>query len=126
VHFTDRMFVMEYDRGKGWHSARITKFQNFSLSPATMAFHYGQAAFEGLKAYPREGSKVALFRPEENFRRMNVSADRLCMPPIDEDFVLRCLEELIRLERDWVPRGEGQSLYIRPTYMGVDPIIRVR
>lgn len=126
VNFTDRMFVMEYDRGRGWHSARITKFQDFSLSPATMTFHYGQAAFEGMKAYPREGSKVALFRPEKNFRRMNVSADRLCMPPIDEDFVLECLEELVRAERGWVPRGEGQSLYIRPTYIGVDPVIRVR
>lgn len=126
VNFTDRMFVMEYDRGKGWHSARITKFQNFSVSPATMSFHYGQAAFEGLKAYPREGSKAALFRPEENFKRMNRSAERLCMPPIDEDFVLECLDELVRLERGWIPEGEGQSLYIRPTYVGVDPIIKVR
>lgn len=126
VHFTDRMFIMEYDRGIGWHSARITKFQNFSLSPATMVFHYGQAAFEGMKAYPREGSRVALFRPEKNLRRMNMSAERLCMPPIDEEFVLECLIKLVSLEREWVPRGEGQSLYIRPTYIGIDPVIRVR
>lgn len=125
VDFTDRMFVMEYDRGKGWHSARITKFQNFSLSPATMALHYGQAAFEGLKAYPRTNARAALFRPEQNLRRMNVSADRLCMPPIDEEFVLDCLKTLVRLEADWIPGGEGQSLYIRPTYVGIDPMIKV-
>ena len=125
VDFTDRMFVMEYDRGKGWHSARITKFQNFSLSPATMALHYGQAAFEGLKAYPRTNARAALFRPEQNLRRMNVSADRLCMPPIDEEFVLDCLKTLVRLEADWIPGGEGQSLYIRPTYVGIDPVIKV-
>jgi branched-chain amino acid aminotransferase len=125
VDFTDRMFVMEYDRDSGWHSARITKFQNFSLSPATMALHYGQAAFEGLKAYPRAGAKAALFRPEQNLRRMNVSADRLCMPPIDEEFVLECLKTLVSLEADWIPRGEGQSLYIRPTYVGIDPVIKV-
>lgn len=126
VDFTDRMFVMEYDRGKGWHSARIVKFQNLSVSPATMTFHYGQAAFEGLKAYPREDARAALFRPEQNLRRMNVSADRLCMPPIDEAFVLDCLKELIRLESEWIPRGEGQSLYIRPTFVGVEPVIKVR
>lgn len=125
VDFTDRMFVMEYDTDAGWHSARITKFQNFSLSPATMAFHYGQAAFEGLKAYPRTNAKAALFRPERNLRRMNTSADRLCMPPIDEKFVLDCLKTLVRLESDWIPKGEGQSLYIRPTYVGVDPMIKV-
>lgn len=124
--FTDRMFLMEYRPSKGWHNARIEEFHDLSLSPATMVFHYAQEIFEGLKAYAYKGGKVAIFRPRDNFRRMNASAEGLCMPKIDEKFVLNSLVKLIRLEKDWVPRKKGSSLYIRPVMIGTDPIVKVR
>ena len=122
--FTDRMFVMEYKQG--WHSARIEAFHNFSLSPATMVFHYAQEIFEGMKTFAYKGGKVAMFRPVENLERLNNSADRLCMPKIDVNFIFKALCELIKLDRDWVPNKKNTSLYIRPTMIGVDPIIKVR
>ena len=124
--FTDRMFLMEYDPDRGWHDARIEAFHNFEISPATMALHYAQEIFEGLKAYARRDGSVAIFRPDENLKRMNISAEALCMPKIDEAFVLKAIVELVRLEKSWVPSGEGTSLYIRPTMIGSDPVIKVR
>ncbi len=124
--FTDRMFVMEYSPSQGWHDTRIEQFHNFSLSPATMVFHYAQEIFEGLKAYKQQDGRIAIFRPDKNYERMNFSAERLCMPSIDAKFVLEATRELVRLERDWVPSQRGSSLYIRPTMIGVDPIIKVR
>lgn len=124
--FTDRMFVMEYNPKDGWHSPRIEEFRNFSLSPATMAFHYAQEIFEGMKTFRYKDDKVAMFRPMENLDRMNVSADRLCMPKFNGDFVFKALCELINLERGWVPPARGTSLYIRPTMIGVDPVIKVK
>ncbi len=124
--FTDRMFLMEYSQGKGWHDARIEQFHNFSLSPATMSLHYAQEIFEGMKAYAMRDGGVAIFRPDENWKRMRSSAEALCMPDFDEGFVMRALTELIRLERDWVPKRKGTSLYIRPTMIGADPVIKVR
>jgi branched-chain amino acid aminotransferase len=124
--FTDRLFVMEYNHKAGWHNARIEEFHNFSLSPATMAFHYAQEIFEGMKAFNYVGNRVAMFRPLENLERMNNSADRLCMPQIDTGSVLNALCELIKLERGWVPPKKDTSLYIRPTMIGIDPIIKVR
>ena len=124
--FTDRMFVMEYSRGRGWHSPRIEEFHNFSLSPATMVFHYAQEIFEGMKVFHYKGGNIAMFRPMENLERMNASDERLCMPAIDTKFVFSSLCELIKLERDWVPNKKDTSLYIRPAMIGVDPIIKVR
>ncbi len=123
--FTDHMFTMEYKAGKGWHNAQIRPFENFSLSPACNVFHYSQTIFDGLKAYHTD-SGINLFRPRDNFARMNVSAKRLCMPQIDEEFALYALKELIKLEKDWVPKAEGTSLYIRPTIIAVDPFLGVR
>jgi branched-chain amino acid aminotransferase len=124
--FTDRMFVMEYSPAKGWHSARIEGFHNFSLSPATMVFHYAQEIFEGMKAFTYKGGKTALFRPMENLRRMNDSAERLAMPKFDADLVMKALLELVKLEKGWVPQQKDTSLYIRPTMIGTDPVIKVR
>lgn len=124
--FTDRMFAMEYSPKKSWHDARIEEFHNFSLSPATMVLHYAQEVFEGMKAFHYKGDKVAMFRPMDNILRLNNSCDRLCMPPVNTDFVMKALCELVRLERDWVPQKKGTSLYIRPTMIGTDPIIKVR
>jgi branched-chain amino acid aminotransferase len=124
--FTDRMFVMEYHAGRGWHDARIQPYQPFSMDPAAMVFHYAQEIFEGLKAFRRPDGQVALFRPTDNFRRFNHGARRMCMPEVDEAFMLQALKELIRLEADWVPRTEGTSLYIRPTLIASEPMLGVR
>jgi len=124
--FTDRMFVMEYDAGKGWHSARIEPYGPFSLDPAALVLHYSQEIFEGLKAFRRQDGRIALFRPEENIKRFNRSARRMCMPEVDEAFFLRALKELVRLEADWVPRSEGTSLYIRPTMIATEAVLGVK
>ena len=124
--FTDHMFVMNYDTGMGWHDARIVPFGNITLSPAAMCLHYGQEIFEGLKAYRTAEGSVQLFRPQENFKRMNVSAERMVIPQIDEEFMLHALKELIKLEQDWVPHTDGASLYIRPFIFATDPYVGVR
>ncbi len=122
--FTDHMFTMQYEEGKGWHDAKIGPYENFSLSPACSVLHYSQTIFEGLKAYHTEKG-LNLFRPWDNFRRMNISAQRMCMPTIDEEFVLKCLDELLIIEKEWVPKTFGTSLYIRPTMMAIDPFLGV-
>lgn len=124
--FTDHMFVMNYDAGQGWHDARIVPYGEISLSPAAMCLHYGQEIFEGLKAYRTKDGSVQLFRPDENFKRMNVSAERMVIPPIDKEFVLDALKQLVELEKDWVPHSEGASLYIRPFIFAVDPYVGVK
>lgn len=124
--FTDHMFVMNYDAGQGWHDARIVPYGEISLSPAAMCLHYGQEIFEGLKAYRTSDGSVQLFRPDENFKRMNVSAERMVIPPIDEEFVLKALKQLVEMEKDWVPHSEGTSLYIRPFIFAVDPYVGVK
>ena len=124
--FTDHMFVMNYDTGEGWHDARIVPYGEISLSPAAMCLHYGQEIFEGLKAYRTADGSVQLFRPDENFKRMNVSAERMVIPQIDEKFVLEALKKLIELEKDWVPHTDGASLYIRPFIFATDPYVGVR
>ena len=124
--FTDRMFVMEYDAGRGWHSARIMPFGPFAMDPAAAVLHYAQEIFEGLKAFRRPDGRIALFRPEDNIARFNRSATRMCMPEVDPAFFLHALEELVRLEQAWVPHSEGTSLYIRPTMIATDPYLGVR
>lgn len=126
MQFTDRMFLMEYGAGRGWHSARIQPYQPFSLDPAAAVLHYAQEIFEGLKAFRRQDGKVALFRPEDNVWRFNRSAERMCMPQVDEGFFLEAIKQLVQLESDWVPRTEGTSLYIRPTMIAIDPYLGVR
>lgn len=124
--FTDHMFIMNYDTGLGWHDARIVPFGDITLSPAAMCLHYGQEIFEGLKAYRTADGSVQLFRPEENFKRMNVSCDRMVIPPINEEDALEALKTLVKVEEDWVPHTEGASLYIRPYIFATDPYVGVR
>lgn len=124
--FTDHMFVMDYEDGKGWHSARIEPYGPFSLDPSTMVLHYGQAIFEGMKAYRTVDGKVKIFRPKDYLARMNRSADGLCIPHIDTEFVLEALKKLISIDKDWVPSKEGTSLYIRPFIIATDPYVGVR
>ncbi len=124
--FTDHMFIMDYKTGKGWYNPRIVPFAPLSLSPATMCLHYGQEVFEGMKAYRTADDKIQLFRPEENFKRLNVSNERLVIPQIDEEFALKALNELVKIDSDWVPRTDGASLYIRPFIISVDPFLGVK
>lgn len=124
--FTDHMFIMDYTEGKGWHDARIVPYGNIELSPAAMCLHYGQEVFEGMKAYRTADGKIQLFRPEENFKRLNSSNERLVIPAIDEEFALHCLNELVKLEADWVPHADGAALYIRPFIIAVDPFLGVK
>jgi len=124
--FTDHMFIMDYKKGKGWHDARIVPYGPFTVSPATTVFHYAQAIFEGLKAYKNPENEIQLFRADENFRRMNRSARRMCIPEFDEDFVLESLKTLIDIDRKWVPSKEGTSLYIRPAVIATDEYIGIK
>jgi branched-chain amino acid aminotransferase len=124
--FTDHMFIMDYKTGKGWHDARIVPYGNIEFSPAAMCLHYGQEVFEGLKAYRTADGEIQLFRPEENFKRLNLSNERLVIPAIDEEFALHALKELLKIEKDWVPHSEGASLYIRPFIIACDPFLGVR
>ncbi len=126
IHFTDHLFQMDYAPDRGWHNPRIEPYGPLVLDPATMVLHYGQAVFEGLKAYRTAEGRIQLFRPQENFKRLNRSNDILCIPRIDEAFALEALKELLRLERDWVPRAKDTSLYIRPTIIATDPFLGVR
>lgn len=123
--FTDHMFIMDYSSDLGWHDARIVPFANISLHPASTVLHYGSEIFEGLKAYRRADGKVQLFRPIENVRRMNNSAERLCLPQIPEEDALYILDTFVGLEQDWTPSAEGTSLYLRPFMFGNDESLGV-
>ena len=112
--FTDHMFLVEYTEGRGWHDARIQPYGPLSIDPASPVLHYSQEIFEGLKVYRRADGGLQMFRPMENANRMNQSADRMCMPPLDPEFQVRAMKTLVELERDWVPHSEGTSLYLRP------------
>ena len=123
--FTDHMFMMDYDLGQGWHDPRIVPYGPIELEPSAMCLHYGQSVFEGMKAYRAVDGRILLFRPEKNMARLNVSNDRLCIPAIDEEFAKEAIAKLVSIERDWIPSGEGTSLYIRPFIIGVDPHVGV-
>ncbi len=120
-YFTDHMFEMDWNQQEGWHDARIVPYGPLELSPACTCLHYGQETFEGMKAYRNSHGEIYLFRPMENFKRLNRSNERLCIPQIDEEFALKALLELIKLDKDWVPHTEGTSLYIRPFVIGTEP-----
>ncbi len=113
--FSDHMFIVEYDEGQGWHDARIVPYGPLCLDPASPIFHYAQEIFEGTKVYKLADGEIGSFRLRDNARRMNRSADRICMPALDEDFQVEAISRLVDLDRDWVPSSEGTSLYIRPT-----------
>ncbi len=125
-HFTDHMFLMEYNRDQGWHNARIAPYGSFSMDPASTVLHYGQAIFEGLKAYRGKEDQLYLFRPADNFERMNRAATRMSMPRLPVDQVLKALKALVYLDRQWIPAARGASLYLRPTMIGVDPFLGLK
>ena len=123
--FTDYMFLMDYEKGKGWHSPRIVPYGDFHLDPATTVFHYGQEIFEGCKCYRRADGGLQLFRPKDNLARMTRSAKRMCMAELDEETAFEGMLKLLELEADWVPHQEGTSLYIRPTMIATDVMLGV-
>lgn len=123
-YFTDHMMVMDYADGK-WGEPEIIPFEDFNMSPATTCLHYAQGIFEGAKAYKDSNGNITVFRIDENFKRMNKSAERLCMPTFDANVVKEALFELIRIEKDWIPAEYGKALYIRPTMIGIDPVLGV-
>src|SRR5690625_2238973 len=119
------MFIMDYESNQGWYDPRIVPYESLTLDPAAIIFHYGQTVFEGLKAYIGVNGDVRLFRPNKNMERMNHSSDRLCMPQIDESFVLMALKKLITIDKDWIPNAEGTSLYIRPFMIATEANLSV-
>ena len=123
--FTDHMFIMDHDYENGWHNARIVPYGNLSLSPASTVLHYGEEIFEGMKAYLTEDGKIQLFRPYENAKRMNNSADRLCLPEIPEEDFVEAIKKLVEIDKDWIPTAKGTSLYIRPFLFGNDETLGV-
>ena len=123
--FSDHMFVMDYKDGQ-WQNPQIQPYGDLSMSPATSVLHYGQSCFEGMKAHKNEEGDILLFRPYENASRFNVSADRMCMPTIPEDFFVDALKSLLEIDRKWVPNMDGYSLYIRPFLIATDPYVGIR
>ncbi len=124
-HFSDHMFVADYADGE-WQTMQILPYGDFTLSPATASLHYGQAIFEGMKAFKNDAGDVSLFRPLKNVDRFNISAQRMCMPTVPEEIFMGGLEALLRLDAAWVPNTPGGSLYIRPYMFSTDAFIGVR
>jgi branched-chain amino acid aminotransferase len=123
--FSDHMFLYNYSPSRGWHDPRIVPYGPLPLDPATSILHYAQEVFEGLKAYRGVDGGVRLFRYRQNLERMNRSARRMCMPSFDEAEIAEALRQLVLLDREWIPRTEGCSLYIRPNYIATDPFLGV-
>src|SRR5579863_9157740 len=124
--FTDHMFVMDYLEGRGWHSPRVVPYQPFELDPATAVLHYAQAVFDGLKAFRGADGVIRLFRPRKHAERLNRSCERMCIPPLDPDMVVRSFHALIEVDNAWVPSKRGTALYLRPTVIASEPFLGVR
>jgi branched-chain amino acid aminotransferase len=123
--YSDHMLHAKYSDG-AWHKAEILPYGDVSMSPSTTVLHYGQAIFEGIKAYKNVQGDISIFRPEENWKRFNISADRMGMPPVPEEIFMDGMRELIALDKNWVPDSDGCSLYIRPFMIGTDAFIGVK
>jgi branched-chain amino acid aminotransferase len=126
MHFTDHMVTIRYNRTQGWHDAKVEPYRPITLDPAAMVLHYGQAIFEGLKAYRQPDGTVASFRPEANASRFRRSARRLAMPELPDDLFLASLRELVDVDRRWVPEQDEESLYLRPFMISTEVGLGVR
>jgi branched-chain amino acid aminotransferase len=125
-YFTDHMFTMDYDRTNGWHNPRVEPYQEFLLYPSAMSLHYGQAIFEGIKAFKTEDNRIVIFRAKDYLNRFNRSADIICIPNIDVEVVREGLFKAVELDKHWVPGSLGTSLYIRPLIIATDPYVGVK
>ncbi len=123
--FSDYMFTMKY-YDNAWHDAQISKYENFSLAPSTIVFHYAQEIFEGMKSYCRNDNSIGLFRADMNFNRFNRSAVRMCMPEVPVEIHEKGLKELLKIERDWFPETQKGTMYIRPTMIATDEMLGVK
>ena len=124
--FTDHMFVANFEEEKGWYDPRVEPYAPFPLDPATAVLHYGQSLFEGLKAFRGRDGKIRLFRPDKHVARLNRTAERMCIPALDPDLVLKSWTTLVDVDRDWAPSSVGTSLYIRPTIIASEAFLGVR
>jgi branched-chain amino acid aminotransferase len=123
--YSDHMFIADYSNGQ-WNRERIEPYENLAMSPGCAVLHYGQSVFEGLKAYKNEAGEILIFRPFDNFKRINLSAERMCIPPVSEEMFMGGLTELLKLDHEWIPRQPGFSLYIRPFIFALDEYIGIR
>ena len=123
--FTDHMFIMNYEEGKGWHDPRVVPYGPLTLDPATSVLHYGQAIFDGLKAFRGADGTIRLFRAQRHAERLNKSARALCIPEMDAGLVRRSFEAIVGADHEWVPSSPGTSLYIRPTVIATDVMLGV-
>jgi branched-chain amino acid aminotransferase len=124
--FTDHMFVMDFEEEKGWYDPRVEPYGPLELDPATAFLHYGQGLFEGLKVFRGQDGRLRLFRPQKHVERLNRTAERMCIPPLDPELTLRSWTTLVDVDRDWVPSAVGTSLYVRPTIIASEPFLGVR
>jgi branched-chain amino acid aminotransferase len=124
-YFTDHMLEADYENGE-WKNVEIKAYQPLLLSPSLAALHYGQAIFEGIKAYRDKEGNAYIFRPYDNFKRFNISAERMAMPQIPEEIFVEGLKQLVALDKNWIPAKEDHSLYIRPFMFSSDEVIGVR
>ena len=124
--FTDHIFVLDYDEGKGWHDPRIIPYQSFALDPASSVLHYAQTVFDGLKAFRGKDGTIRLFRPRAHAERLNRSCERMCIPQLDVEMVLASFRKLIEIDHEWVPSKPGTALYLRPTVIASEAFLGVR
>ncbi len=124
-YYSDHMFIAEYEEGE-WKNFKIKPFQDLKLSPACTTLHYGQTIFEGLKAYKNNNDEILIFRADKNAERFNKSAERMCMPKLPKNIFINSINELLKIDRDWVPKEDNSSLYIRPLMFAEDPNIGIK
>lgn len=124
-YFTDHMLEADYIDG-AWTNVSIKPYQALQLDPSLAAIHYGQSIFEGIKAYKNQAGEAAIFRPDENFKRFNLSAERMCMPQVPESIFMEGMRQLIELDKDWIPNMKDHALYIRPFMFSTDALLGVR
>ena len=123
-NFSDHMFTADYEDGE-WKNLQIVPYGDIAINPAASALQYGQAIFEGIKAYKQKDGRISIFRPSKNYERFNISAERMVMPTVPEEIFMQGMSQLINLDKDWVPADEGQSLYLRPFMYATEPILGV-
>lgn len=124
-HFTDHMLRVKWTQDGGWDDPKIVPFQNFEMHPGAKVLHYAQELFEGMKAYRGVDDKIRMFRPMHNMARMNVTAQRACLPTFDGEVMVELIRKLVQIEQEWVPHCNSSSLYIRPTLIGTEPSLGV-
>jgi len=125
-YFSDHLFAMKYSEADGWYQAEVKPYGPFAIDPGASVLHYGQALFEGMKAFRQHNGKIVLFRPEFNYHRLKEGAERLCMEPPPQDVFMQGLKALLTADERWVPTADNCSLYIRPTLIGTEGFLGVR